>query len=49
MGFEYLEKNEKITKNMENSKIAKSDLMTFLYRYDVITGELPSIWASYNR
>ena len=49
IGFEYFEKNEKITKNMENSKIAKSDLMTFLYRYDVITGELPSIWASYNR
>ncbi len=49
MGFEYLKKNEKITKNMEISKIVKSDLMTFLCRYEVVTGELLMIWVGYNQ
>ena len=42
------QKIEKITNNLKNSKIVKSDLLTFLHRYDVITHGLSTILVSYN-
>ena len=42
------QKIEKIIKNLENSKIVKSDLMTFLHRYEVVTHGLSTIWVSYS-
>ena len=41
------QKIEKITKNLENSKIVKSDLLTFLHRYEVVTHGLSTILVSY--
>ena len=42
------QKTEKITKNLENSKIVKSDLLTFLHRYEVVTHGLSTILVSYS-
>ena len=42
------QKIEKITKNLENSKIVKSDLLTFLHRYEVVTHGLSTILVSYS-